>query len=99
MENDDMHLQDGQIASRAISILEGLQQRRESRRFFLGVGFHKPHLPEYCPQKYYDLYPRESVDLADNPEAPSNVPQIAVQTSELFAHWLPKGSGPCQQNF
>tara|TARA_R110002049_G_scaffold47902_1_gene138394 strand:- start:89457 stop:91004 length:1548 start_codon:yes stop_codon:yes gene_type:complete len=40
---------------------------------FLAVGFSKPHLPFYCPQEFYDLYPVENVlvnpvrenDLAD----------------------------------
>ena len=29
---------------------------------FLAVGFSKPHLPFYCPQEFFDLYPRDQVE-------------------------------------
>ena len=49
---------------------------RHKEPFFLGVGIYAPHYPNYCPQKYYDLYDPESIelpplkedDLADLPE-------------------------------
>ena len=46
--------------------------------FFLGVGFHKPHLPFTCPQKYWDLYPTDTVKLPDNYFPPKNVPEPAL---------------------
>ena len=50
-ENDD-DLPDGQIASTAI---EQLRQLRDSQqRFFLGVGFFKPHLPFVATRKDWE---------------------------------------------
>ena len=31
--------------------------------FFLACGLHKPHLPWVVPQKYYDLFPLEGIQL------------------------------------
>ena len=51
--------------------------RKHDQPFFLGVGLHKPHLPWHVPQKYFDMYPLESIrvpetmenDLGDVPPA------------------------------
>ncbi|MBI1372498.1 MAG: sulfatase-like hydrolase/transferase [Phycisphaera sp.] len=31
--------------------------------FFLAVGFYAPHYPNYCPQKYFDLYKTDEIQL------------------------------------
>lgn len=46
--------------------------------FFLGVGYYRPHLPFVCPQKYWDLYKREQIKIADNPNAPEGAPKQAM---------------------
>ncbi len=33
--------------------------------FFMGVGFIRPHTPLIVPQKYFDLFPLESIKLPD----------------------------------
>jgi len=33
--------------------------------FFLGVGFHRPHLPMYVPQKWFDLHPLEAIQVPE----------------------------------
>jgi len=65
----DTDFTDGLIAESAIRELQRLKSENEP--FFLGVGFIKPHLPFYAPKKYWDLYDRDSLKLADCQETPS----------------------------
>jgi len=37
--------------------------RRHDRPFFLACGIYRPHVPWYVPQKYFDLFPLESIQL------------------------------------
>lgn len=37
--------------------------------FFLGVGFYRPHVPMYAPQKWFDRFPKESVLLPQTLES------------------------------
>lgn len=30
---------------------------------WMGVGFYRPHVPQFAPQKWFDLYPIESIQL------------------------------------
>lgn len=61
---------DGALATMAIETL----RRVKDRPFFLAVGFYKPHLPFNAPKKYWDLYPEDQIDLADNPFKPKASP-------------------------
>ena len=82
---------DGCDADEAIRQL----RRLKGRRFFLAVGFHKPHLPFVAPKKYWDLYEPTAIKLADNPFAPKGAPKIALTNwGEMRAYSdIPK-SGP-----
>lgn len=40
-----------------------LLQREHSKPFFISVGLHRPHAPWYAPQRYFDLYPLDSIEL------------------------------------
>ena len=77
----DNQLPDGQIADNAIQTLQQLRQNQskgDNRPFFLAVGFHKPHLPFYAPEKYFDKYPpADQIELAANPDVPTDFPPIA----------------------
>ena len=53
---------DGAIALKAVSQINELA--KDDDPFFLAVGFQKPHLPFVAPKKYWDLYNRESIELA-----------------------------------
>jgi iduronate 2-sulfatase len=64
---DESEYWDGQVADKAIETL----RRIKDKPFFLGVGFIKPHLPFACPQKYWDLYDRDTIPLPPNPDKPT----------------------------
>ncbi len=51
----DEQMPDHQVASWAIEQIEG----GFNRPFFLAVGFCRPHVPMYAPQRWWDLYPEE----------------------------------------
>jgi len=38
-------------------------QKKHDKPFFLACGLYAPHYPNYCPQKYFDLYNREDIEL------------------------------------
>jgi arylsulfatase A-like enzyme len=74
-EPDDSY-PDAQTVAKAIETLRRLKSG--DRPFFLGVGFVKPHLPFTCPQKYWDMYPANTIKLPDNYYPPKNVPEPAL---------------------
>ncbi|MGI9244274.1 MAG: sulfatase-like hydrolase/transferase [Verrucomicrobiales bacterium] len=36
---------------------------KHDKPFFLAAGIYAPHFPNYCPQKYFDLYDPEKIQL------------------------------------
>jgi arylsulfatase A-like enzyme len=70
--------------------------RLKDKPFFLAMGFYKPHLPFNSPKKYWDMYKREDIKLAENPFIPKNAPSYATTDwGELRAYYgIPK-KGPC----
>ena len=54
---------DGVITLAAVSQLSKLSEKDDP--FFLAVGFVKPHLPFVAPKKYWDMYNREEIKLAE----------------------------------
>lgn len=68
---------DGRIADLAVEALRRLKEQK----FFLAVGFWKPHAPFNAPRKYWDLYRRSSVELPANPLPPQDVPDLALHDS------------------
>lgn len=59
----DHAYKDGVFGNKALSDLERLSQSDEP--FFLAVGFERPHLPYTAPKKYWDLYNRDEIKLAE----------------------------------
>ena len=87
----DNALADGMTADKAVETLRQVKDKR----FFLAVGFLKPHLPFVAPKRYFDLYPRDKITLADNPFPPKDCPEIALTNSgELRAYTDIPSVGP-----
>lgn len=57
---DDHDYCDWKIADLGIS---GMASAPADRPFFIAVGFRLPHLPLFAPQKWFDLFPEDSVTL------------------------------------
>lgn len=49
--------------------------------YFMAVGFHKPHLPFVAPKKYWDLYNREDMPLAEFQQHAANEVFLAYESS------------------
>ncbi len=83
---------DDNAAEHAIALLE--EHRKEP--FFLGVGFIRPHLPFVAPSKYYDLYPVNSIPLAQNPAGDlDDIPALARRVRPML--WNQMGMDERQQ--
>ncbi len=92
----DNAYRDGQVADHAVGELDRLSRGDEP--FFLAVGFVKPHLPFNAPAKYWDLYARDDVPLADNPYAPQDAPEAALHNwGELRAYFDIPAEGPVSE--
>jgi arylsulfatase A-like enzyme len=79
MDLPDDAYKDGVFAKKAISDLEMLA--RKDQPFFLAVGFERPHLPWTAPEKYWDLYARDSLELSENQEFAKNDLEYFYTTS------------------
>lgn len=75
---DDAYF-DGAQTSVAIDKLGDLAQQKKP--FFLAVGYYRPHLPFNVPSRYWDLYDRDTLPLAENSFLPTNAPVMAVNTA------------------
>jgi arylsulfatase A-like enzyme len=64
----------------------GVQQlaQQQEKPLFLATGFYSPHVPQYAPQKWFDLYPLETLQL---PEVVENdlkdIPEYGVNVTRL----------------
>ena len=97
MEVEDNAYFDGKIADKTIEDLKRL--RDKDQPFFLAAGFLKPHLPFNAPQKYWDLYDRETINMADNPFRPQNAPDAAMHNwGELRNYAGIPPTGPLDEN-
>ena len=74
----DNRYYDGAQTDWAIDKLAALKEA--GRPFFLSVGYYRPHLPFNAPKKYWDLYDRQRIPLAENPFVPRGAPLMALNT-------------------
>ena len=76
---DEEHT-DGKVAAAVIALLD----KHKDRPFFIGAGFYRPHVPLIAPQKYFDLYPLETIP------APAASPDAWIPPPARFTnppHW------------
>ncbi|MEQ9288111.1 MAG: sulfatase [Cyclobacteriaceae bacterium] len=63
--------------------IERLNEKHD-KPFFLTVGFLRPHVPWYVPQKWFDLHPLDKVKVPPYKEDDkADLPEIARQIDEL----------------
>ena len=75
---------DGRTAVKTISDLK--KMKKSGKPFFLACGFYKPHLPFYAPKKYWDMYDRDKIALADNRDRPKNAPKMLKGSGEIHSY-------------
>lgn len=75
-------------------------QEQHDQPFFLGVGIYAPHFPNYCPQKYFDLYDPDKIPLPpykanDLEDLPAKIKKMKTARSRIHQklqelHAVPK---------
>ncbi|MEO6243986.1 MAG: sulfatase [Opitutaceae bacterium] len=80
-EGADEDQPDGQSAAEAVKLIEA----HHHQPFFVAVGFHKPHDPFNAPKKYFDQYPLENIQLAQEPHDRSAELPMALPNAQGFA--------------
>ncbi len=64
-------------------VIERLK-RKYSKPFFMGLGFLRPHVPWYVPQRWFDMHPIDGIQVAPyKPEDLEDVPPVALQINDL----------------
>lgn len=74
----DEAYQDGLYTQTAIKQMAGLVAT--GKPWFLAVGYQKPHLPFVAPKKYWDLYDRNKINVAEFQELAKGTPQFAYHS-------------------
>ncbi len=93
---EDEAYHDGQICNKTIQDLKRLS--KTVKPFFLACGFWRPHLPFNAPKEYWDLYDRDSINLADNRFKPENLEWIK-SSQELPQQYARTEGFPDDENF
>ena len=80
-------LEDDLVLSSGIKLLREAAENLKGptpRPFFVGVGFHKPHLPWYFPSEFGDMYDVEDVQPPKYPNPPKGMPLVAWHESGSY---------------
>ncbi|MEK7781624.1 MAG: sulfatase [Verrucomicrobiota bacterium] len=81
----DEDLPDGLLAAQAIEQLRSLQ--KSGQRFFLGLGFFKPHLPFVATKADWEAVEKIDVPLVPHPKKPAT--DYWHKSSEFYGYKLP----------
>ena len=80
----DHAYEDGKVAMKTIHDLRRL--KKIDKPFFLACGFSRPHLPFNAPKKYYDMYDRDKLEIADNRYKPTDLPSACKNSGEINSY-------------
>jgi choline-sulfatase len=72
---------DDEVEYRAVQRLHDLARAPEQRPFFLTVSFTHPHPPFVAPQRHWDLYAHDAIDMP-------RVPEIPYERLDPHSQWL-----------
>ncbi|MDC1402583.1 sulfatase [Flavobacteriaceae bacterium] len=76
----DSLMTDFQSAKWAVNKL----QQKHDKPFFMAVGFVRPHVPWYAPQKWFDMYPLDQIQTPPyNPNDFDDIPPMGQRVSEV----------------
>jgi len=70
-DGTDAEQTDGLGAAAAIAMLE--ERAKDTKPFYLAVGFFRPHTPFVAPKAYFDMYPKDQITL---PTVPANLKEL-----------------------
>ncbi len=70
---------------------------KHDKPFFLACGIYAPHFPNYCPQKYFDLYERDKIELPpikvdDLEDLPERMKRAKMARSKIHKELEAKGA-------
>jgi iduronate 2-sulfatase len=78
-DGEDREQTDALGAEMTIKLLE--EHAQGSKPFFIACGFFRPHTPYVAPKKYFEMYPKDKLPLAEQKEGDlDDVPAAALQS-------------------
>lgn len=84
-------LSDDLITQQTIEFLEAaaadVDEAGNAKPFFIGAGFHRPHLPFAFPQEFGNLYPLEDIAPARVTVPPKGMPMAAWHEAGFDNKW------------
>ena len=83
---EDDYLVDGKIANEVIKKIQDYSAGSVTP-FFFAVGLRKPHLPYVAPQKYFEHYPIENIELSKY-KAPEEAPKYAFHNYDELREYV-----------
>ena len=77
----DHFYEDGYNTELAIATLNDMLEKNPDKPFFLGLGMKKPHLDWLAPEKYWNLYNRDSIQLTTQTKGPIDGAEMGLHPS------------------
>lgn len=79
LENTDQEMADSQVVDWVVDQLG----RSHDQPLFLACGIYRPHLPWYVPQKYFDQFPLDEIQLPEVTESDlADIPAAGIKMAK-----------------